>query len=73
MLDHNLFEVSIVIDTYATAHLSSQGVSHLEAAIKNMHAQNLVLLKISDEEQLVVDEYIRPNLVKMKKNSKKLS
>lgn len=72
MLDRSLFEVNVVIDTYATAHLSSQGVEHLEAAIKALHSQNLVMLKISGEEQLVVDKYIKIDLEKMRKNSKKL-
>jgi hypothetical protein len=31
-------------------------MEHLELALKHLHDQNQLLLKITDEEQLVVDE-----------------
>ena len=60
-LDRELFEerlkqVSEVIDQYEAAHLSVQTRDEVEDAIRHLHEQNWVLMRATDEEQLV-DRY----------------
>lgn len=45
--------MSDVIDHYEAAHLSSQTYPQVETAVAALHEQNLVLMRATDEEQLV--------------------
>lgn len=53
LLEERLNDVSACIDKFEAAHISSQSRSQLEKAITALHEQNLILLRASDEEQLV--------------------
>ena len=53
LLSKRLDDVNVAIDRYANQHLSSQREEELDAAIKVLHEQNIILLNTADEEQLV--------------------
>lgn len=53
LFDARIKQVSDVIDLYEAAHLSSQTREQTVAAIEALHSQNLVLMRATDEEQLV--------------------
>jgi hypothetical protein len=56
ILEDRLTQVNKVIEQYESAHLSSQTIEQIEIAIRALHEQNLILLRTTDEEQLV-DRY----------------
>ncbi|KAJ3112463.1 DENN domain-containing protein 4C [Phlyctochytrium bullatum] len=53
LFEERLREVAEVIDRYEAAHLSSLSVEEVKAAIDDLHAQHLILMRAADEEQLV--------------------
>ncbi|KAJ3299939.1 hypothetical protein HK104_005851 [Borealophlyctis nickersoniae] len=53
LFEERIREVSSVIDHYETAHLSSQTPEQVQAAVEDLHEQNLILMRTADEEQLV--------------------
>ncbi|KAI8826731.1 uncharacterized protein EV422DRAFT_8059 [Fimicolochytrium jonesii] len=53
MFDERIQEVTAVIDHYEQLHLSIQSLKEVRTALQQLHAQNLVLMRAADEEQLV--------------------
>ncbi|KAJ3018598.1 hypothetical protein HKX48_002793 [Thoreauomyces humboldtii] len=53
LFDERIEEVTSVIDHYEQLHLSTQKPSEVRSALGQLHAQNLVLMRAADEEQLV--------------------
>ncbi|KAJ3039373.1 hypothetical protein HDV00_012249 [Rhizophlyctis rosea] len=53
MFEERLKQVSDVIDQYEAAHLSVQTREQVQDAIDHLHEQNDVLMRATDEEQLV--------------------
>ncbi|KAJ3033084.1 DENN domain-containing protein 4C, partial [Rhizophlyctis rosea] len=53
LFEERLKQVSEVIDQYEAAHLSVQTRDQVEDAIQHLHEQNGVLMRATDEEQLV--------------------
>ena len=53
LLNERLTQVSMVIDKYSNAHISSQTKEQIQQGISLLHDQNIILQKAADEEQLV--------------------
>ena len=53
LLEERLEQVSSVIDRYEASHVSSQTTAQIKEALVVLHHQNEVLVKATDEEQLV--------------------
>lgn len=53
MFEDRIKQVSAVIDKYEIAHISTKSKSEIRRAIQSLHAQNLILMRAADEEQLV--------------------
>jgi hypothetical protein len=53
LLEERLIQINCTIDRYSSLHISSQTIAQVDDAIRILHQQNLLLLKTSDEEQLV--------------------
>jgi hypothetical protein len=53
LLEDRLDQISITIDKYEAAHLSSQSQEQLDQAIEELLNLNILLQKVTDEEQLV--------------------
>ncbi|KAI8903476.1 hypothetical protein DFJ77DRAFT_92858 [Powellomyces hirtus] len=53
MFEERVSEVTSVLDHYEQLHLSTQSPSEIRSALIQLHAQNLVLMRAADEEQLV--------------------
>ncbi|TPX33374.1 hypothetical protein SmJEL517_g03709 [Synchytrium microbalum] len=53
LLDDRLKQVAIVIEKCEAAHLSSQRPQDVRRALRDLYAQNDVLMRATDEEQLV--------------------
>ncbi|KAJ3330361.1 hypothetical protein HDU76_005873 [Blyttiomyces sp. JEL0837] len=56
MFEERLREVSDVIDRYEAAHLSSQTLEEVNAAIADLHAQHLVLMQAAEDELVDVSD-----------------
>ncbi|KAJ3146265.1 hypothetical protein HDU86_000481 [Geranomyces michiganensis] len=53
LFEERVHEVTSVIDHYEQLHLSTQTPAQIRSALVQLHAQNLVLMRAADEEQLV--------------------
>ncbi|TPX71796.1 hypothetical protein SpCBS45565_g00951 [Spizellomyces sp. 'palustris'] len=53
LFEERMHQVTSVIDRFEQRHLSSQTPSQVHQALEELHAQNLVLMRAADEEQLV--------------------
>ncbi|KAJ3151055.1 hypothetical protein HDU89_002267 [Geranomyces variabilis] len=53
LFEERVHEVTTVIDHYEQLHLSTQTPAQIRSALVQLHAQNLVLMRAADEEQLV--------------------
>jgi hypothetical protein len=69
LLDERMAAVGTAIEQIESSHLSSQTIEQIDAIIKILHEQNMILLKTTDDEQLV-DQYFILTIAQTKKSFK---